>query len=572
MEVSSAGRAGSEGQGHLVHRDWWIAGWIFVVALTLRLIYLAQIVDVPFYQILIMDAQAYDAWAQRIAAGDWVGSEAFYQAPAYPYLLAVLYRVFGHDLNVIHAVMMGLGALACPVLYFATRILFGRSSGLIAGLLLAVYPPAIFFDGLIGKQTLGLLLMTLFLLSLLRFQQRPRARIVFGAGVLLGFLALTREHALVFAPAIALWIPWRFAQARHGSGRPWAWVGAFLLGVVLVLGPVLARNWVVGDTLALTTAQMGPNFFIGNNPDATGLYVPLVPGRHTPDFESPDATRLAEDALGRPLTRGEVSNYWLGRGFDFVLGQPLQWLRLSAFKALLTWNAFEIADTEDMYVYADWSWLLRWLIPVWGFGLLAPLAAAGVVLAWPRRRDTAVLLWMMLIFTASVALFMVFARMRYPLVPMLLPFAGYALREVPARLRERSHAALAWAAGAVLIVGLLCNYPLLEEERFAATAYTNLGATMLSRARPDEAEAFLVRAESIQPDHADLQYNLAVLRVRQERMAEAEVHLRHMIALKDEDFRGHMLLASVLKHMGRKDEARRHRRRADELDPYRDLR
>ena len=172
MEVSSADRVESGGQAHLVHRDWWVAGWIFVVALTLRLIYLAQIVDVPFYQIPIMDAQAYDAWAQRIAAGDWVGSEAFYQVPAYPYLLAVLYRAFGHDLNVIHAVMMGFGALACPVLYFATRILFGRSSGLIAGLLLAVYPPAIFFDGLIGKQTLGLLLMTLFLLSLLRFQQR----------------------------------------------------------------------------------------------------------------------------------------------------------------------------------------------------------------------------------------------------------------------------------------------------------------------------------------------------------------------------------------------------------------
>ena len=29
--------------------------------------------------------------------------------------------------------------------------------------------------------------------------------------------------------------------------------------------------------------------------------------------------------------------------------------------------------------------------------------AAGVVLAWPRRRDTAVLLWMMGIFTVSVA-------------------------------------------------------------------------------------------------------------------------------------------------------------------------
>ena len=95
---------------------------------------------------------------------------------------------------------------------------------------------------------------------------------------------------------------------------------------------------------------------------------------------------------------------------------------------------------------------------------------------------------------------------------------------------------------------------------------------MLNRARPVEAERYLLRAEQVQPDHPDLQYGLAVLRVRQERMEDAESHLRHMLALEDEDFRGHMLLASVLKEMGRRDEARRHRRRAHELDPYRDSR
>ena len=30
------------------------------------------------------DSHAYDAWAQRIAAGDWVGGDVFYQAPLYP--------------------------------------------------------------------------------------------------------------------------------------------------------------------------------------------------------------------------------------------------------------------------------------------------------------------------------------------------------------------------------------------------------------------------------------------------------------------------------------------------------
>ncbi len=34
------------------------------------------------------DSRAYDEWARRIAAGDWIGREVFYQAPLYPYFLA----------------------------------------------------------------------------------------------------------------------------------------------------------------------------------------------------------------------------------------------------------------------------------------------------------------------------------------------------------------------------------------------------------------------------------------------------------------------------------------------------
>lgn len=57
------------------------------------------------YQVLglvpIGDAIEYDAWAQRIAAGDWIGSEVFYQAPLYPYCLGVLFALAGHGLHAV---------------------------------------------------------------------------------------------------------------------------------------------------------------------------------------------------------------------------------------------------------------------------------------------------------------------------------------------------------------------------------------------------------------------------------------------------------------------------------------
>ena len=89
-----------------------IAG-VFCVALALRLVYLQQIESLPFFEFPLVDARSYDEWAQTIAAGDWLGGKIFYQAPAYPYFLGMIYSVFGHDPMVAHIVQMVMGAGSC---------------------------------------------------------------------------------------------------------------------------------------------------------------------------------------------------------------------------------------------------------------------------------------------------------------------------------------------------------------------------------------------------------------------------------------------------------------------------
>ena len=56
--------------------------------------------------------------------------------------------------------------------------------------------------------------------------------------------------------------------------------------------------------------------------------------------------------------------------------------------------------------------------------MLAPLAVLGVVLTCPRWRDLWLLYAMILSLAASVAVFYVFGRYRFPLVPLLALFAG----------------------------------------------------------------------------------------------------------------------------------------------------
>ena len=268
---------------------------IAVLALILRLIYIWQISYAPFFHLRLGDAAEYHQWALRIVGGDWRGEGVFYQAPLYPYFLAAVYSVFGDGVAMVRFIQAVIGAGSCVLLAAAGISLFGRW-GAIAGVLLAIYPSAIFLDGLLEKTAL-VTFFTAALLCLIAGRIKFREFIV---GVVLGLLALSRENALLLAIPVLLW----FVIAER---RPRA-AAAFLVGCALVLLPVGLRNYAVGGEFHLTTSQFGPNFYIGNHAGANGLYDPLVPGHGSVADERADATRIAEEAEGRTLSAGEVSS------------------------------------------------------------------------------------------------------------------------------------------------------------------------------------------------------------------------------------------------------------------------
>lgn len=555
----------------MARRDAVACAGVFALALVLRLVYLQQVDSLPFFEFPLIDARSYDQWAQRIAAGDWLGSETFYQAPAYPYFLAVLYALFGHDLASAHVVQMGMGAASCVLLFLATRSMFGFGPALAAGLLLAVYAPALFFDGIIQKTTLGLFLTTALLALLARLAKRPSGGGFVLAGLVAGLLALTRENALIFALVIPGWLLLR--QREPGRGRLVS-AGAFALGVALVLLPVGARNLAVGGTFAITTSQLGPNFYIGNNPKATGVYAPLMPGRHTPDFEGRDATRAAEWETGRELSPAEVSSYWLGRALAWISEEPAAAAWLLFDKVLYTLNDYEIPDTEDIYVHAQFSWLLAGLHGAFRFGVLLPLGLAGMVFAWREREPgsaSELVAVLAAVFTAAVAVFYVWARYRFPIVPMLVPFAGLALIRAYETVSAGAWRPLAVPVAALVLGWFISNLALFDREILTQTAWINLGGIMLREQRLDEAAAYLERATAIDHESADLHFHLAMLRFQQGRPG-AEDHLRRMLSLDPTDFRGHRMLARILTAEGRRAEANQHLREAVRLDPDRSRR
>src|SRR3954468_18223847 len=73
------------------------AAIIFFIALALRLLNVWQLRRSPLFDVLMGDAHGYDEWARRIAGGEWIGREVFYQAPLYPYFMGGVYAIAGHD-------------------------------------------------------------------------------------------------------------------------------------------------------------------------------------------------------------------------------------------------------------------------------------------------------------------------------------------------------------------------------------------------------------------------------------------------------------------------------------------
>src|SRR6266704_1719286 len=89
---------------------------IFAVALAVRLVHLWQIRRAPFFTVLLGDSRAYDEWAQRLAGGDWIGHEVFYQAPLYPYFLGLVYGAAGRNLLVVRVCQAIIGSASCALL------------------------------------------------------------------------------------------------------------------------------------------------------------------------------------------------------------------------------------------------------------------------------------------------------------------------------------------------------------------------------------------------------------------------------------------------------------------------
>lgn len=435
------------------------AALVFATALALRLTYLVLYARSPLFDAPGMDPGYHVDWALDIATRSFIGTEVYFRAPLYPYLLSAFFWIFGESSStflIIHAVQLVLGAINCVLLYRLAARIYGLRAGLVAGLIAALYWIFIYFEGeFLFPVLLIFLLLTAFSFLMNAVESR-RPSHFFASGLFFGLFAITRPNILVFIPFLLVWL---YLLDREDDLRSRFWKGAAAMvgAIVLCMAPVTLRNYLVSGDFVLISSQGGLNFYIGNNPYSDGARA-FIPGEFIEaDWESGyrEPIELAEREAGRALTPSEASKFWLNKGLAFLRDDPGKAFRLYVRKLRLLFNGSEIPNNRNIHFFAEYSGFLN--LPFFiDFWMLAPIGVAGVLLT-PRDRWWWLLVGFMVVYLASFLPFFITSRYRTTALPFLIIMASVFLVGFYEAWRGREWSRLLGAGATVLVLGALLH-------------------------------------------------------------------------------------------------------------------
>lgn len=482
-----------------------------VLAVGLRLLIILQLHGTPYSTMSpqFVDSWYYHRWAIDITRS-WVGTDVFFLRPLYPYLLALVYKLFGVRIIAVQLLQLLMAGASCWLLFDAARRLFDRRAAAWAAFgfalsgTLAACTPALLYVEL----TVLLTLLLLWLLTL----DRPRWWRYGFTGLVFGLLVLCRPEFLLLLPVVVIWLRRRGDRAG----------GVALLAVMTLatISVVPVRNWLVARDPVIFTAHSGVNFYYGNNPNADGTWQRVPELDRGLGFSHARMAQASRTVEGRELGWSAASGYWLRRGVRFITGSPGAWLRLLGRKLLLFVADYEVPNDYYPELARAWSPPLRLMLV--GFGVALALGIVGLAWSWQRRRLLVPVYGLLAVHLLSALTFYVLSRLRAPLLPVLLIPAGFAA----ARLVElaRSRQAGRFAAGA-LAAGVLFAATLLvpvDRARYSAQAWVQAGNIYAELRRPGHAIDAFRRALAADQSSIAARYGLALTLAGAGRADEAE--------------------------------------------------
>ncbi|NQU04565.1 MAG: tetratricopeptide repeat protein [Calditrichaeota bacterium] len=420
-----------------VFSPWFVA----LLAIAVRVIYLIQYSDSPFFKVPLWDAEDYFDIAASFSQAR-IDPSLIFRPPLYPLLLGMLYLFFGVDQLLPRLFGIVIGAWSCVLVMRISGRLYGKYAGTAAGIIAALCGLMIYFDLEILPTTLFILCILAFLLEMMKLDSSEGSP--YRAGLYFALAALTRPVILTFLPVALLWLYFREKNIRTAL----RFLGVSLLPLALMLLLHLA----MGKGAVLISAQGGVNYYIGNHHQSDGMTAKF-PGIGT-GWGWLEMKRWAELKTGEELSDADVDRLYWKEGRQEIVSHPKAWLKLMLRKSLLFWNKVEISSNRDLYHHGRQFPLIGMLMFI-GFANLLPLAFAGMLLGW-KKNGVKLLLLFMSVFYLTIIQFFVNGRFRHPLTPLLIILAVGGVVGIVRLIKARTDVCpIRWVSlGIVVIIGV----------------------------------------------------------------------------------------------------------------------
>ncbi|NOY05370.1 MAG: tetratricopeptide repeat protein, partial [Chlorobi bacterium] len=451
------------------------------IALVVRLVFFFQLRGTPFFNHLFSDSLLYSSISRDLLTYGFHYPSSFFMSPLYPITLALVDMISGDMLVWIRLLQIVVSSVAVSVLVVWGKEVFGHASGVLAGLLLAFYEPSVFYDNMILLESFQTSLVVFHLWTLHRaLESRKRAWFVVS-GLCAGALVVNRASIAIYLVMLIayLWLGIR-------SGR-WSWknIALFLLPVVILATPFVAWNTAKEKTPVGITTSAGFNLYAGNHAGSTGLYA-MPEGIDL--ARDPNGVQFLSRLTGKSMSSAEASSYWMDKSLEWMTTNPGDAVVLIIRKLGLFWNAAEIDQLglSIDFFRQEFSTLLR--LPLVGFGSIAVIGLAGLILAIRRKKLPVTILIFLVGYVLSIVLFFVSGRLRLPLAPVLILLVAYALVNVYVFIADKSWKELAFLVLTAVLAGIPTYALQVTPKPDFSNEYSRMGQAYFDEGLYTEAE------------------------------------------------------------------------------------
>ncbi|MBI4761761.1 MAG: glycosyltransferase family 39 protein [Chloroflexi bacterium] len=393
--------------------------FILLVGFSLRVIVLNQGLGLP----IVRDEIAYFKLAHSLQQ-DLLHYTELFRPPLYPAFLAIIFRFSGDTRFAAGIAQTLLDTCNIALLFAITQRLFKKSRvSLLAAFLYAIYPEAIELTRSLFSEILFLFLSSWGIYILLdRRDPKPYFKL-FAAGLCLALAALTRE---ILAYFILLIVPlWFWLASAQRYRRAMVQTIFFLAGVAVILAPWLIRNWQIEKRFILVSTS-GEYNLVNDNARIVRRILSRTPARADgkPDpSQFPHSLREVNKAL-KQQAPADRSRYAVQIALRSIAFDPLAWL---------------IVKTNSVGYFASPSTTLtpftrtpggEGLKPIAGIYVVTLLFLATLGFFFAPGNVPKLLIAFYLAYAFGIFLLTHFLiRFRVPLMPLLMPYAAFAVLE-----------------------------------------------------------------------------------------------------------------------------------------------